>query len=211
MYITFDFDGVIVDTERGIFRFFQKELSKRGIDLPDSKLHLKVGNSSEKFLRMTTSLSEPEIRELTIMRRNQFLSNLDMYVLIDGVKEEILRLSKKHKLALCSNSPRDLLMSVIEYYGIAEYFEFVLSAEDVKMLKPDPEIYNLAKSRFELMFGERVDYENSYVIEDSIYGITAGKAAGLRVIALTTSFPKEMLHDADYVIDGYKELENIIM
>lgn len=210
MYIIFDFDGVIVDTEKGIFKFFQEELSKRGIHMPDSKLHEKVGNSSEKFLKTTTGLSDDEIRNLTTRRRNEFLSNLDMYVLIDGVREEIIRLSKHHKLALCSNGVRDLLISVVEHYGLSEYFEFILCAEDVKMLKPDPEIYNLAKSRFELLFHEKVDSNNSFIIEDSIIGITAGKSAGLKVVAITTSFSRDRLHDADYIIDNFKELKNII-
>jgi beta-phosphoglucomutase-like phosphatase (HAD superfamily) len=53
---------------------------------------------------------------------------------------------------------------------------------------------------------------NALVIEDSANGVRSGKAAGCRVIAITTSFPRERLMElqADYVVDSFAELERLL-
>jgi beta-phosphoglucomutase len=213
MYIMFDFDGVIYDTDRNIFNFYRKELAKKDIDLPESAFHLKPGNNSEKFLTLATKLSKDEIIGLVKKRREQYFNNIENEVLIDGVADEIKRLSENHKLAICSTSPRELIISLIRSKRIEKFFSFILSADDVKMQKPDPEVYNLARSRFELIFGETVNRKNGFIIEDSPVGIAAAKASGLNVIGITTSFPKEQLRKigADFTINSYNELKDIIV
>ncbi len=51
-----------------------------------------------------------------------------------------------------------------------------------------------------------VPEENSIVFEDSISGVQAGKAAGMKVVALTTTHSPEELHEADLVIKDYTEI-----
>jgi len=72
------------------------------------------------------------------------------------------------------------------------YFDAVVTAEDAKHKKPDPEIFLVAAGRLGLEPGECL------VIEDSITGVAAAKTAGTRCLAITSTFITEQLDGADY-------------
>lgn len=205
MFIIFDFDGVIVDSERSIFLYFQKVLKEKNIIVSDLVFSKKVGNTSEDFLREVTDLSDGEILKLSEQRRRDFFNDFSNYKLIDGVLDQIKRLAENNTLGICSNSHSKYIVPVLKHYDIEKYFQFVLGVESVTSYKPNPEIYNLGKQKmFEL--GEK----SGFVIEDSVTGVLAAKLAGIKVVAITTSFLRKELKMADFVIDSFSELENII-
>jgi mannitol-1-/sugar-/sorbitol-6-phosphatase len=80
-------------------------------------------------------------------------------------------------------------------FDIARHFETIVSNEDVANHKPDPEPYLLCAERLGVV------PTRCTVFEDSVSGIRAGKAAGMGVIAFTSTFAAEKLIEADVVID----------
>jgi mannitol-1-/sugar-/sorbitol-6-phosphatase len=82
----------------------------------------------------------------------------------------------------------------------------IITGQDIINGKPHPEPY--------LKTAEKLDVApaNALVIEDSVNGVRSGKAAGCRVIAITTSFPRERLMgvQADYADDSFAELERLL-
>ncbi|MBN2880614.1 HAD family phosphatase [Candidatus Woesearchaeota archaeon] len=202
MYVIFDFDGVIVDSEKSIFKYFQKELKiYENIDISDMDFSKKVGYSSEDFLRQVTFLSEDKINYWAHKRREVFLNNVSYYEIIPGVVEQIKRLSLKYELAICSNSYIKFMIPVLKHYDVYQYFKYIFGMENTTKPKPDPEIYLIGKSKFE---------GSGFVIEDSVAGVLSAKKAGLTVVAITTSFLRSELNAADYIIDSFVELEGII-
>lgn len=206
MFVFFDFDGVIIDTERSIFKYFQKILKKENIELSDLDFKKKIGNTSEDFLRQVTDLPTKKIYEIASKRRDDFIDDISHYHLVRGVDSQILRLSKKYRLAVCSSSYTDLIVPALKHFGLFDKFEFILGAENINLYKPNPEIYLKAVDKM-----KKKGETSGYVIEDSISGVLAGKRANLSVVAITTSFLKNELGAADYIIDSFKELEKIIL
>ena len=105
------------------------------------------------------------------------------------------RAAAGHRLAIVSGrpAPRDRA-GARSATGLARYFELIVAAEDVPACKPDPAGYNQAR-------GGAADSPpaDCVVIEDSLPGLAAARAAGLRCAMLSTSHPADALKDADSV------------
>ncbi|MFH0874436.1 MAG: HAD-IA family hydrolase [archaeon] len=115
---------------------------------------------------------------------------------------ELLKLLKKNKynIALASSSQRSHIDIVLKNNKIAGMFDFVISGLDVKFSKPNPEIFQKCAERF-----KSEPYE-CVVIEDAMNGVIAAKRAGMHCIAILSSTKKELLGEADILIDSIKEI-----
>ncbi len=97
-------------------------------------------------------------------------------------------------MAVASSADRVKIGINLREIGLsADIFDAIISGEDVERKKPFPDIYLLAAERIGLK------PENCLVVEDAVSGITAGKAAGCKCLAVTTSFPAEKLTEADWI------------
>lgn len=99
-----------------------------------------------------------------------------------------------------TSAPKENVKFIIDGLGIGHYFKSVLDDRSVDVGKPDPEIYTKCANAAGL------PNDKCVVIEDAVSGLKAGKAAGSKTIALTTSHPREELN-ADLVIDSFSELD----
>ena len=107
----------------------------------------------------------------------------------------------KIKTAIASAAPPENVDFVLDKSGLREYFDVVMNAGHVIKGKPDPEIY--LKTAQKLACSPR----SCLVFEDSIPGLIAAKNAGMKVIALTTTYPPAELKDADYIISDFTEID----
>lgn len=89
--------------------------------------------------------------------------------------------------AVGSSGPRENVDFVLDKCGIRDYFEVLISGDMVTRCKPDPEIFLMAASRLGLQPEECV------VFEDSVSGVAAARAAGMKVVAVTTTHTAEEL------------------
>jgi beta-phosphoglucomutase-like phosphatase (HAD superfamily) len=85
---------------------------------------------------------------------------------------------------------------------IRPYFRKIINSTDVTNGKPDPEIFTKAAEAL------HIPPENCIVFEDSMAGVKAGKAAGMKVVALTTSHTREELKAADLIIKDYTQIDS---
>jgi HAD superfamily hydrolase (TIGR01509 family) len=125
----------------------------------------------------------------------------------DGIRtlpgvEKFLRVLKSEGIpcAVASSGPRENIQCAMEMIAFEKYFETIVSSEDVSHGKPDPEVFLLTADRL------KVKPERCVVFEDSHVGIEAAKAAGTKVVAVTSTHAPESLSDADRVIDSFEEL-----
>jgi len=105
------------------------------------------------------------------------------------------------KLAIATSAPSGNVDFVLGNTNLHMYFDAVIDSSMIKKGKPDPEIY--------LKAAEKLAAEPKYclVVEDSVAGISSAKAAGMKVVAITSSNPREKLSAADMIIDHFNELK----
>ncbi len=100
-------------------------------------------------------------------------------------------------LGLASSSKPRWIEAGLEAIGLRQYFDAVVSVDDVARGKPDPDIYLLAAAKL------RIDPSRAVAVEDSPAGILAAKRAGMRVYAVRTRYTHNLaLEDADRVVES---------
>ena len=108
----------------------------------------------------------------------------------------------RYRLAIASGGQREQIDHALRDTSIEPDFDVIVSADDVAVGKPDPTIYlhTLRLLNARLPRPPLLRADECLVIEDSRAGILAGKAAGMRVVALTTTYPADQLTDADLIL-----------
>ena len=125
--------------------------------------------------------------------------------MIEGALEFVKRCQAAgFRLGLTTSAARAIQQLAFEKFGLSRYFDAVVTGEDIRRGKPDPEPYLLTAAKL----GQPASV--CMVIEDAVSGIIAGKAAGCFVVGLTTSFPAKdlMAAGADLVVNSFQDLES---
>ncbi|MEX0747938.1 MAG: HAD family phosphatase, partial [Rhodothermales bacterium] len=122
--------------------------------------------------------------------------------LIPGALSFIQRAYRVFKLALTTSSVRQDQRIAFDRFDLDQYFEAIVTAEDIKRSKPHPEPYLITAGRL------GVDSGRCLVVEDSLNGVRSGVAAGCVVAGMTTSFDEVKLSSAGahFTVDTFEEL-----
>jgi HAD superfamily hydrolase (TIGR01509 family) len=174
--VIFDCDGVLVDSEILSCRCLTEVLATYGISLGlDQALDLFLGRSIsavfEHYRTLGRTIPAQFAAELGARVRTEFVAALRP---IEGVSSVLKDLQVPHCVASSSDIERVSLS--LSLTGLAPHFETRLyTSQMVKHGKPAPDLFLLAAERM------RADPRRTLVIEDSVSGVTAGKAAGMTV------------------------------
>ena len=212
--VIFDFDGVIVDTEPLHYRAFQELLAPLGLGYSwEEYLETYLGFDDRDAFREAFSaggrpLSDQELKTLINGKAEAFIRIVSVGVApYPGVVELIRSISGVLPLALCSGALRSDIDPILVQLGLTGAFDTLVTADEVAASKPDPESYRLAVQRLQDIFPGRVDPAASFAIEDTPAGIASAKGAGLNVLAVTNSYPKERLTGACLVVDSLATMD----
>jgi beta-phosphoglucomutase len=209
--VIFDFDGVIADTERLHFEAFGKVLEPQGISFPwEEYVARYMGCDDRDAFRKAFRLRGRELDDRQLSRLIESKSREFQEVIRGGVEAYpgVLPMVKSlHAsgvpLAVCSGALRTDLDPILSRLGIACYFLHVVSADNVRKGKPDPEGYILAFRELSLSRSSKISAAGSCLaVEDTPDGVQAAKRAGLPVLAVTNNYPAEALSRADFVTDS---------
>lgn len=205
--IIFDFDGVIIDSERIKFKRLRHFLKRKGLILLENDFTQMVGKKTGLFLkeRFGDVLTNKQIRTLAENRRMDQLLHIKKYCKpIPGIKSFIHSLKKKGvRLCLATGTNRKIVQKVLQLIGFSNMFDTIVTGEEFTSSKPDPEIYNLTIKKL------GTPRKNIFVIEDSAVGILAAKRAGLHCIAITTTQNKSDFKNADVIVHSFEELKRL--
>ncbi len=204
--IIFDFDGVIVDSEPLHFQATQSVFAPLGGKI-DYTMYLQecIGQPDlENFKRLCNkfqlSTSDEYVQDLVRAKINHYRSLLpDQARPCQGAINLIKQAAQHYPLAICSGSYKNeinQLLGLLDSENLSEYFKHLVTIEDVQAGKPDPAGYRLAATSLNVL------PQFCLAIEDSPAGIVAAKAAGMSVLAVTTSYSREKLSLADHCIDS---------
>lgn len=208
--VVFDFDGIIVDSEPLHYRAFQKVLEPLGAGFSwDEYTEKYMGFDDrdafrEAFRASGLALPEQKLSEIISLKASFFhevaTDGLSTY---PGVIELINSVSGIIPLAICSGALRSDILPILEMLSIHNSFDCIVTADDVSVSKPDPAGYMLAISKLQLLFPNNgVAANTSVAIEDTPAGISSAKGAGLKVLAVTNSYPAKDLTLADMIVDS---------
>ncbi|MCP4257647.1 MAG: HAD family phosphatase, partial [Planctomycetes bacterium] len=133
--------------------------------------------------------------------------------MIEGVRDFLTLLEENSvPMAICSGSLLTEVEMVLEDTGLRHLFEVIVSGEQVRKGKPDPEGFLLTLKRLNNVTLQPVGNQNHIlpgeciVIEDSHWGLEAAKAAGMHTIAVTNSYGAEQLSIAEKIVNQLNEL-----
>lgn len=206
--LIFDCDGVIADSEHLHFSLFQKVLAEVGIPLTQADYVEKYlamddrGCFGAVFKAHGKSLSDLERAQLIAKKSALYQKTAAQnLVILPGVVEFVMAVSQKYPLAMASGALREEVLLMIESAGIRHYFDAVVTAEDVKNGKPAPDAYLKALDELNKKHpGNNIHPGECLVVEDSKHGLISAHAAGMKVVAVTTTYPAEELSAADRVV-----------
>lgn len=214
--IIFDFNGVIIDDEPVHADLFIKVLYDEEIILTEKDYWEKYLGFDDKGLfeaiyqREGKKLTPKKLKELIEKKNHLYFPALQKkFKVFDGVSLFISEVAKKYPLAVVSGALRSEIEFVLDQLGQKNLFEFIISADDTKRGKPDPEGYVMALAKLKKSHPE-IKPETCLVIEDSLSGIEAAKRANMKVVALTHSYPKNELKNADWVFDSFDEIKSLV-
>jgi beta-phosphoglucomutase len=211
--IIFDFDGVIVDSEPMHQTGLKAAVESLGMSFGDAPVNgvwsgRYIGLDDRACFRMiceennrpfTTDFFE----HLSALKRNavQHAFNDGLLNPFPGVLDLIRAAASAVPIAICSGARRHEIEPLVERFNVRHLFQTIVSADEVRIAKPDPEGYRKACEILNVAPHEAV------TIEDSPRGIAAAKAAGVRVIAVGHSFKQERLTQADEFIKAVGDLK----
>ena len=171
--IIFDWDGVLNDSARALFKAYLVVLKKLGLPEITFSQFRKLWNSNYRDFEMRIGITQ-EKRKLSDKIWFEAYNRLKKEVkLFPQAKEFLLKLKKNHKLGLVTVGSKKRVNGEIKRYGLRGIFSAVITADDVEKLKPDPEALILCAKKL------RVDPEDCVYVGDSRGDIIAAKKAGM--------------------------------
>lgn len=197
--ILFDLDGVLVFSRESVERQWTRWANEHGLD-PKEVLAVAHGRpTTETIQEFVPRISKPidVAAELALMEERE-IGDMDCVHPIPGAAELISRIPADRWTVVTSGT-RPLAEARLKYVGLPIPSTMV-TASEITRGKPDPEPYLKGAAALGVPAKECV------VMEDAPSGIRAGKAAGARVIAIPTTYSREEISIADYVIGRLSDL-----
>jgi beta-phosphoglucomutase len=154
----------------------------------------------QAFVQLRLTIYEHMIANPEVIRANQWPHNV---ALLERAR------AGGCKTALATMSRCETVQRILEVLDWTDKFDFVAARDDIEHGKPDPEIYALVSRELD------VPPPECLVIEDSVSGVKAALAAGMRVVAVATPFTRRSLHEAGllekrWIVDDSNRLVDVV-
>lgn len=180
--IAFDLDGLMFNTEHVFALAAGHMLTARGLEMPPDLLRRMMGRRPPEAMRVMRELCglTGSLDELHAESHQVFTELLDDNLQTMPGLFELLDMLESRSIpkGVATSSPRDYQIEIMDRFDLLPRFVFALTAEDVQIGKPHPEIYLSAADRHGVSPAELL------VFEDSEAGTNAGSAAGAFVISV---------------------------
>lgn len=204
----FDMDGVLIDSEPLHWDAYRVLMGKLRINIPEEELNGFVGKTAVviwKSVKERYALEE-SLEELMQKKDAVFFESLKAVSLepMKGVKDLLEELQRAGIVCtIASSSYRNIIDHILSELELESYFDYVISGDEVRNGKPDPEIFLKVAERYDAAPRECV------VIEDSHNGVCAAKTAGMNCVGyMNQNSGNQDLAKADLLVDSFGS-ENI--
>ena len=198
----FDLDGTLLDNNSFHLKSWVEYLKDMGRNISEEEFNASFnGRTNKDVIKyiFNNPMNEEEILKYSLEKEAVYRKIYKPYIQpVKGLIAflEILK-NKNIPMAIATSGIQPNIDFMFDNLPIKSYFNLVVNSSHVTHGKPHPEIYLKAASLL------NVNPENCLVFEDAIVGIDSAKAAGMKVVAVATTEPKENFHDADFIIDDF--------
>ncbi len=208
--VLFDMDGVLLDSEKYIAEAAIQMFREMGLDVKKEDFIPFVGAGEDRYLGgVAEKYNFPYVLEQIKKRAYEIYGELVAGKLkpMAGVEDFIKKCREKDlKMAVATSADKVKMLINLKETGLnKDMFDVLINGLDVEKKKPDPEIYLKAASELGL------DPKECLVVEDAINGVKAAKAAGSKCLAVTTSFSKKELSEADWITDSLEHIPEDVL
>jgi beta-phosphoglucomutase len=211
--IVFDFDGVIADSERLHLRSYQDVLAPLGLTLDAAAYYRQylgyddVGVFRSYARNEGLAWDDDTIRQLISAKGSRYEALAAAgEMLFPGVDAFIRRASSEVPIAIASGALSHEIEEILERTGLRQHFTAVVGADHTERSKPSPDPYLEALHRLTAAHGP-LDPSRTVAIEDSQWGLVSARGAGLRTVAVATTYAaSELEPHAELVVAGLDRL-----
>ena len=204
--VIFDLDGTLLDNNDVHLKAWKQYLKENEKDISDEDFKENISGRTNKDAiehiyqkEMTEDEASKYYLEKEEIYRKMYQADIAPIAGLQHFLEEL----HKHKIAMAiaTSGIQVNIDFMFDHVPIKKYFKKIVNSGDVSKGKPDPEIFLKAAEAL------HIPKENCIIFEDSMAGVQAGKSAGMKVVALTTTPTHEELKEADLVIKDYSEID----
>jgi HAD superfamily hydrolase (TIGR01509 family) len=203
--VIFDMDGVLVDSEKLINTAAITMFKEKGLMVQPEDFLPFVGAGEDRYIggvaeQYNFPLDGPAAKQRTY---EIYLELAPSQLEVFPGTLDLLHACRKVDLLLAVASSADEIKvrANLQTIGLpVDFWDAVVKGEDALRKKPAPDGFLFAATKLGVMPAECV------VVEDAVNGVQAAKAAGMRCVAVATSFPPDQLHEADIVRDSIAEV-----
>ncbi len=199
-----DMDGVIVDSGAPHFESWRQAFAVHGVIYTLAQFESFFGTRDDYIIRQVMgSLPDDTVRQIADDKERRYRDLIRNNARIFPGVIPLLKAMKQggFKIALGTSAPMENVEAVAQQIGLHEYFDAVVTGEEVTEGKPSPEIYLLAAAKL------GANPERCVVFEDSPHGVVAARRAGMKCVAVTNSHPATLLQEADRVVESMEEMD----
>jgi sugar-phosphatase len=194
--LLFDLDGTLIDSSARIRRLWQWWAARHGIEY-ESLVGIILGRTAVETIQIVAPQLVAE-REIDALETEE-VSDMHDVTAYPGALDLLKRLDGAPWAIVTSGSAR-VANARIRHVALPQP-PVLITADQIQYGKPAPEPYLLAASQL------GVKPQDCVVVEDAPVGLAAGKAAGMRVVAIASTHPREELKDADAVVGSLGSID----
>ncbi|MFA5842836.1 MAG: HAD family phosphatase [Candidatus Gracilibacteria bacterium] len=206
--ILWDMDGVLIDSEAYHIRAENETLKEYGIHVTPEISKPLMGCTFADYFKGVAAYFKKDLPTAKILRDHaKRLENYaqNIFPLVDHAPEVLEKLSHHYLMALATSSSHALAHTIVNRLNAKKIFKAILTGDDIQKGKPNPEIFLKAADRL------GVPPEQCAVIEDSLNGFRAAKAAGMFLIARKAEHNEHQDFSlADGIITDLKEIKKAL-
>lgn len=183
----FDKDGVLTETFEMHLEAFVKIFAEVGIKITRNDLIKKYGMKTQHIVKMIMNekgknITDDLAKKMAEKKENYYRELVEGKLeLLPGVREFLTYLKEKgYKIGVASSASLEGIQQLLRETKIENFFDAAVSGFDIKLSKPNPDIFLECAKKL------NVKPEDCTVVEDSVHGIEAAKRAGMKSLAVTT-------------------------
>src|SRR5579875_3183987 len=214
--IIFDLDGTLVDTEPLHFKGFSEVLAAEGIKLDREDYFRRLIGYTDRecfsvVLREHGRDPTPPLIDALVARKAarymELIHGEDLFY--PAAQEFVRQCARRYPLVLATGTLRAEAELILHRAGLRELFIARGGAEDVERSKPAPDSFLMALVHLQAHteYGPPIRQSECLVIEDTVAGIEAAHAAGMKVLAIAHTVPANALAGADLVLPSLAETD----
>lgn len=201
----FDWDGVVIDSSAQHEKSWELLAAETGKVLPPGHFKKGFGKKNQLIIPEVLAWSnDPEEIEWLGDRKEELYRELvgqGGMTVLPGARELLIALKTAGiPRAVGSSTSRTNLESIFATTGLGEFFDAVVCGDDIVNGKPAPDVFLKAAQLL------RIPPERCVVFEDALFGIEAARRAGMKVVAVATTNPLELLRHADRAVENLEEI-----